>query len=264
MAGLDGMTICDRIPRLDSPEDLFHLDKYLGEHKPDVAFFDPVYLALGGADAGNVLSMGERLGNINRTCAEHGTTPILLHHMKRGRTDPYEPGELSDLAWSGFAEFAAQWLLLSRRAKYTPSPDAQHELWLSIGGRHGHGGVYGLDVSEGITGSDVGRYWAPEVIDAADIQERKQGAIDDRRQERMAENLRADRMEIVTLFSKLDGRAETKKATLTRASIGRTRFDKAWQSLIDDGTIIESEDGVPKGKGQHYKGWTLNDSEGEE
>ena len=50
-------------------------------------------------------------------CQTAGITLIIVHHTKRmaqGR-DAKEPLELTDLAFSGFAEWARQWLLLSRR-----------------------------------------------------------------------------------------------------------------------------------------------------
>ena len=57
---IDAMVVCDWLPRLDSADDLRQLGDFFARHDTEVAFFDPVYLAMGGADAGNVLSMGER------------------------------------------------------------------------------------------------------------------------------------------------------------------------------------------------------------
>lgn len=68
-----------------------------------------------------------------------GATPIFAHHtvkhagMKPGRNGAqyksYEPAELGDLAFAGFAEFARQWLLIARRADYEPGT-GKHQLWL--------------------------------------------------------------------------------------------------------------------------------------
>ncbi|HBO43789.1 MAG TPA: hypothetical protein DD670_07625 [Planctomycetaceae bacterium] len=243
MRRLIGMTVCDRLPRLDRAEDLAALGDYLDLHKPEVAFFDPVYLAMSGADASNVLSMGERLGNIGRICAEHNTTLVLLHHLKRSR-EPYSPAELTDLSFSGFAEFAGQWLLLSRRSHYIPSPNARHELWLSIGGRTGHGGLYGLDVSEGLTGSEEGRYWYPEVRDANDVIDQQEAAAEAKKEAQRRRALERDAQRLVeTLVKHPAGLAKTplRDASGLRAD----PFGKALAMLLDDGQVVECR--VPPG-----------------
>ncbi|MCX7424379.1 MAG: AAA family ATPase [Planctomycetia bacterium] len=260
LADLD-MVVCDRLPRLDNFEEMAEIGELLTKHSIEVAFFDPVYLGMSGADAGNVMAMGERLAAVNRVCQEVGTTPVLLHHLKRNR-ELYVPAELTDLAWSGFAEHAGQWQLVSRRARYVPTQFARHELWLSIGGRNGHGGLYGLDVEEGVTGSDTGRYWFAKVIDADDLQRDERAAVESQRTSRAAEQLDADRRAIVAVMAKHDG-LETKTQIRSRAAIGHDRFDRAWQSLVDDGACVESDQGIPKGKGQHYRGWVLFKDEGQ-
>ncbi len=70
-----------------------------------------------------------------------------MHHCKRSRVSPNQPATLDDVAWTGFAEFSAQWLLLSRRRRYDPNT-GHHELWFTAGGRAGHHGLWALDVDE--------------------------------------------------------------------------------------------------------------------
>ena len=71
------------------------------------------------------------------------------------RFDLLEPilAQLDDLSQSGFAEFARQWILLSRRKDYVDG-SGQHELWMRSGGSAGHSSLWGLDVDEG--GSKAG------------------------------------------------------------------------------------------------------------
>src|SRR5262249_34682913 len=129
---------------------------------------DPLYLCLlagnvEGRQASNLYDMGPLLLGIAQTCLDAGATPILVHHARkqnqaiRGREG--EPLDLEDLAYSGVAEFARQWLLVARREEFDPEV-GEHELWLSVGGSAGHAGLYGLDVREGVLDDAFGgRQW---------------------------------------------------------------------------------------------------------
>jgi AAA domain-containing protein len=155
---IDNFFVTDDVPRLDNDEHLTAVDEYLREHKPEVCFFDPLYLAVNGADTSNVFSMGERLRELNKVCVPLKCTPVLLHHLRKNRIAPYEPAGLEDLTMSGTAEFAGQWVLLSRRTKYN-SDDPAHRFWISIGGRTGQGSDWGLDIYEGTIDDEGGRVW---------------------------------------------------------------------------------------------------------
>ena len=68
-----------------------------------------------------------------------------MHHNEK--TNDMTVPELADLSFSGTAEWAGQWVLLAHRATFD-SEQKQSRLWLHIGGRMGHGGLFGMDVDE--------------------------------------------------------------------------------------------------------------------
>jgi DNA-binding transcriptional ArsR family regulator len=117
--------------------------------------------------------MGEVLGKITEACLTAGATPVFAHHTvkhagkKPGRNgtlyQTYEPAELGDLAFAGFAEFARQWLLIARREDYEPGTGL-HRLWLTTGGSAGFNGCDALDVDEGVMQEDFsGKKWEVRV-----------------------------------------------------------------------------------------------------
>ena len=124
---------------------------------------------------------------------------VLAHHTRKGRADPFAAPELGDIAWSGFQEFARQWLLISRRELYQPGTGV-HRLWLSVGGSAGHGGLWAIDIQEGTQATPGGRYWKVKLLSADDAR----AAVVDRkatqRQARQAEQLETDRRSIVGIY----------------------------------------------------------------
>ena len=115
-----------------------------------VLVIDPTYMCMSGSDPSNLFAQGPLLRAVNEVCRENDAGLILLHHTrKRGKMrnrNDYEPPELDDMAYAGFAEFARQWFLIGRREDYTCA--GEHELWLSVGGSAGHSKLWALDVDE--------------------------------------------------------------------------------------------------------------------
>jgi len=149
------------------------------EHRLDVMIIDPMYLALltenTSANAGNVLQMGPILQQVVDTCLPYNCTPVLVHHTKKlGPKDKVRPLDLDDLSQSGFAEFARQWILLSRRTDYQDG-SGLHELWMRCGGSAGHSALWGVHVDEGrYSGGLTGSIWDVHLQTLKQISESKE------------------------------------------------------------------------------------------
>ena len=195
-AGVDPSTvhnliISNRVPQLNSLEHLDALVEFLDRFRLAVLIIDPAFLAMDGADAGNLFIQGQLLRRISELCQEQGVTLILCHHTKKAAGVAYEPLELASISWSGFAEFARQWLLINRREPYIPGTGS-HRLWLTVGGSVGHGGLWGLNVEEGVYTVEGGRYWQVEVLDPSEVKEATQDRREAERQARTEEAIEKD------------------------------------------------------------------------
>jgi hypothetical protein len=199
--------------------------------------------------------MGGVLGNVIRLCNERNITPVFVHHFKRTRAnaDPHAPGELIDLTQAGAAEIAGQWWLLTRRENYNPDRPGEHRLWLSVGGRVGNSSLHALDIYEGSRDDPGGRRWEVEVRKPDEIRGEKTDRRDQDKASKKAEELEADRNEIVRVVVKA-GNPETKTALRERVGCSHRRFDCAFASLLDDGTLHAIP--IKKGNRQDYTGYT--------
>ena len=147
LESLDNFVVSPDLPRLDRPVDLMALRELVEREKPVCVVIDPIYLALDSSKSRNLFAMGAMLRPLAELCESTGCAVLVVHHAKRSHKAG-SPPTLEDIAWSGFAEFSAQWLLVSRRRPFEPET-GHHELWLSAGGRSGHHGLWALDVDEG-------------------------------------------------------------------------------------------------------------------
>ncbi len=147
LATLDNFLVSRDLPRLDRPVDLMALRELIDKQRPVCLIIDPAYLAIENGSSRGLFAMGALLRPLADLCEATGCAVLLVHHAKRSHKLGSVP-TLDDIAWSGFAEFSAQWLLVSRRGPYDPAT-GHHELWLSAGGRAGHHGLWALDVDEG-------------------------------------------------------------------------------------------------------------------
>jgi hypothetical protein len=156
--------VSDEIPLLYSIEHLSALKRLLETIKPRVLVADPVYLMVKGDNANNLFSMGEQIKPAADLCRELGITFILVHHAKNTATNvkEYLPLELGDISWTGFSEFARQWLFLNRRETYALG-SGSHKLWFSYGGSAGHSGCWAIDIEEGSNDASQGRSYRVSV-----------------------------------------------------------------------------------------------------
>jgi hypothetical protein len=164
---LDTFELCPRLPSLDRADDVQALGRLIRRKRPVCLAIDPAYFAIRGGDARNLFAMGDRLQPLADLGNETGCTILVIHHCKRSKVHPGDPATLDDIAWTGFSEFAGQWLLVARRRRYDPET-GHHELWFSTGGRAGHCGRWALDVDEGLVTNPGGRVWKPTLRNPLD------------------------------------------------------------------------------------------------
>jgi hypothetical protein len=239
---LDNFELCPKLPNLDSPDDLRALGQIVRDKKPACLAIDPAYLAIRGEDARNLFAMGALLRPLAELCNETGCAILIVHHCKRTRLTPGDPATLDDIAWSGFAEFSAQWLLLSRRRRFDPDT-GHHELWFSAGGRAGHHGLCALDVDEGMRGDPNGRIWKTVLNNASSAEAHSDSqmveASEDRRVRRAAVVFERDRDRTVDALAKAPGPVSAK---YLRDALGLNglRMNRVLASLLNDGVLSGS------------------------
>lgn len=223
------------LPKFGDPAHMAALEAFLTELEIEVLFIDPAYLAMSGADAGNLFIQGELLRSVSELCQRLGVTMVLAHHTKKSiNRDPNDPPELSEIAWSGFAEFARQWWLIGRRETYTPG-SGSHKLWLSVGGSAGHTALWAVDVEEGTRQDIDGRRWE---IDLHAPHEARSLAAETKQQERQrreADQLQHDKTAALGILAKFH-MGITKTNLRDRAGLAK-RFEGVLAALIEDGSI---------------------------
>jgi replicative DNA helicase len=196
------------LPQLSNAEHMDYLRLMLDRERVEVFILDPLYLTLlsgmqgDPAKAANLYAMGPLFQNVARACLDVGATPKLVHHTQRAAARSRDPLGLEDLAYAGVAEFARQWLLLSRREDYDGARPGTHKLWMNAGGSAGHGGLWALDIEEGEAGDNLdGRVWDVAVSTATDA---RQAAQDGRDADRREENAAQDREDEFKLMAAVD------------------------------------------------------------
>jgi hypothetical protein len=239
---LDNLIWSDSIPKFASESHLDALEEFLRSDEIEVVFIDPCYLAMPSADAGNLMAQGELLRNIGDRCQRLGVTFCVLHHTKRGiNKERFAVPELEDLAWSGFAEYFRQWVLIGRREEYRPGT-GDHRLWVNIGGSAGHQHLWGVAIDEGVPTDPGGRRWdvvvtsGTEAIEA--VQSSRSEAKAKREAERDAAKADADREAILRAMVK-HGKADTQSKLASIARISNARALAALTDLIDSGDVRE-------------------------
>ena len=229
---ITGLFICDRVPKLDNMSHIAILKKTLEDFHPDVVVFDPAYLMLTTDKPESLFATGSQLSAISLLCQIHGATIIIAHHNSKSSNVLGRTPDLDDLSWSGFAEFARQWILVSRNKAYDPMTGDQH-IKMVVGGSYGHGGQYDIHIQEGVFPD---RRWDVEMMDLNGIvgQAARKPSIAERKGEERRKRI----------LEALTGTDEplTLNRLRTATGINSQRIAQALAELMKQGAIQESSD----------------------
>jgi replicative DNA helicase len=177
-----------KLPNLDLQNHRVALGRFLRDKRIQVVFIDPLFMCLvSGAKSispSNLYEIGPLLWRVSRTCLSAGATPVLIHHATKAAgkrvTGSDEPLDLDDLSFAGVAEFARQWVLLSRREAFQPLT-GRSQLVMAVGGSAGHSGCWSVQVEEGLLRKDFGgRKWSIRVTGTGPDSENDGGLHRDR------------------------------------------------------------------------------------
>jgi hypothetical protein len=254
---LDNFLITPKLPSLDSSEDVRALRRIIQAKKPVCVAIDPAYLAVRPGEAHNLFAMGSILRPLAELCDITGCTLLIVHHCKRSKQVAGDPATLDDIAWSGFAEFSAQWLMLSRRRRFNPETGS-HELWFSTGGRAGHHGLWALDVDEsgpdGPPASADSRVWNTAIravaSAAAEIEDLQLWAAQGRRERQSVAVLKRNRQRVLATLAAIES-GETPRYLRHKLGLTCAGVNAVLGSLADEGLIepvqIQKRDRIENG-----------------
>ncbi len=240
-------------PKFGKQEHLDAIAEAIKQYEAEVVIIDCAYRCIPGDVASNVLSMGELLDSVGSVFEECGSTLELVHHSPK-HIPVGDPLQLDSLAFAGFAEFAAQWLLVNRRTAYQPGT-GHHELWLTIGARAGHGGLYGLNIDEGEFHQGQDREWCVNVTQPKDVWQETREEKEKHREAKWAEKVEGFKERIIRIAAKFKV-GETSTAIRDRAALRDTEFKPALAALLEAGDIVPCEVTKPNRK-KPYSGYIL-------
>jgi DNA-binding transcriptional ArsR family regulator len=254
LESLDNLMVSPDLPRLDRPVDLIALRELIEIQQPVCLVIDPISLAMGESNCRNPFTVSAHLRELVRLCETTGCAILVVHHAKRSHKAG-SPPTLDDIAWSGIAEFSAQWLLVSRRRPYNPDT-GHHELWLSAGGRAGHHGLWALDVDEGappplpdegpiLPTNENRRTWktALRSVAWAEAQADEQfvASSEDRRLRRRALAVERQSQRVLELLAAYpDGR--TARFMRDVLGVSGDRMSRVLDSLVEKGVVVKTEE----------------------
>jgi hypothetical protein len=230
------------LPKLSRADHLEALADVIEKRELGVVVVDPLYLSLLSPDAvgrsSDLFFMGTILQPLAELGQQTGCTIILLHHFrKNSQTDDVEPAGLEELAQSGVAEWARQWILLQRRSPY--QADGHHELWMRAGGSAGHAGLWALDIQEGLLDPDTfsGRKWEVTVTPAADARAEARREKENRKAADLEKRDEQNRERLLTVLRTIP-EGDTERALSRAAGLNPANFHKAITALLHEGRAV--------------------------
>lgn len=252
------------VPQLGDPAIEPEMVEFVLQNKLEVLVLDPVYLMLPlGDDAANLFKVGQSLAIFNRLTNETGVTVVLVHHLRKGPAgqNQFEPPELEQISWSGFQEWARQWVLIGRRERYNPENAGHHELWLCGGGSACHSFELALDADEGSKREGADRRWEVQVRKASEARREQaeqhsqlasalKGEREDRRLTAKQERIRNRALDALGKFPN----GETGSILAAKGGIANAEFGTVIPDLIAEGLAEPAK--IKKG-GREYAGYRL-------
>jgi hypothetical protein len=161
------------------------------------------------------------------------------------------PMGLENLSHAGLAEFSRQWILLNRREAY--QGDGNHDLWLTVGGSAGHGGLWNLHIEEGTADENFsGRRWNVTVPTASEV---KNVVADKKAQAKQEATDRKSADEQRRVLAAIDAEVDDGRAAATRRRIKeRTGFaapkvTDILEGLVEGGSVQEVQFDLISGNG---------------
>lgn len=238
-----------KVPQLGLSAHLDELIKSVERDGIKYLAIDPAYMTMLVDDNGqpinfgNVFAMGAVLGKVSAAFASIGCTVQVLHHETksaqngRRRNGDFAPPELQDLSQSGWAEWARQWCLIGRREPYEQGTGL-HRLWLNVGGSVGHGGLWSVDINEGVLQDDFsGRKWDVTVHTSAQEKAVKATASEQRKSERQIKKDDEDRGRLMQAYRDSHLAEESARTVRVAARLSGDRFTYINQILLAEGLI---------------------------
>lgn len=233
------------LPAIGIPEQLAELARGIKQDRIEVAVIDPLYLTLlaGGVDASasNLFDMGPLLAAVTKACRDAGAMPVLCHHSRQNIPLGKTP-TLEDLAFAGCQQFARQWILLNRVTEW--QGDGRHDLLMLAGGSAGHGGLWRVNVDEGILGEDLtGRKWNVGVVTAGQANATEADQRRAIKEKADAEKLKALDAQFLNVCDTIDASRQGTTLRAVRTTLGwnNDKADGCRMRLLRD-EILEAVD----------------------
>lgn len=247
------------LPQLSDHRSLMALRQFIRRHQIKVLICDPAYLMLClGDDAGNLFKVGPILWQLSKLGADEGVTIIIVHHTVKGVAVTDGPPELEGIAWSGFQEWARQWILLSRRAAYDTDRIGHHELWFTAGGSAGHSVGKALDIEEGDRRDTGGRRWLVEVKPIGEaIGAKVEAATTAKEQRQRAQHDKSVTNAVAKVLEALEANHEglTQRRFKEEHGIRPLLLTAAIKQLSESKQVVKCQ--VTGDNGRPYDGWRL-------